>query len=69
MLIQSITHIALILSMHFAISVGETRIIGGVDVTNGTYPWFAHASNRSCGGMLIAVDWVLTAAHCPAPCK
>jgi len=43
------------------------RIIGGVDATAGSYPFFASllvGGAHSCGGSLIAPDVILTAAHC-----
>ena len=48
------------------------KIIGGSDAGDGEYPWFAMAlsggsnNNRwgGCGGMLVAPEYVLTAAHC-----
>ena len=50
------------------------RIVGGMPVPQGKYPWMAALiysggspeSSQFCGGALIADRWVLTAAHCPA---
>lgn len=43
----------------------SNRIIGGVQNTE-VYPWMVSIARGShfCGGVLIAKDWVLTAAHC-----
>jgi trypsin len=44
------------------------RIVGGTTAPDGAYPWFVALEDSTgfqfCGGTLIAVNKVLTAAHC-----
>ncbi|XP_054716411.1 ovochymase-2-like [Uloborus diversus] len=47
------------------------RIVGGQEVTEGSWPWMADLQERlvepnghMCGGVLISAQWVLSAAHC-----
>ena len=44
----------------------STRIVGGQDSVQGTWPWIVniHAGGYVCGGTLIEKNTVLTAAHC-----
>ncbi|XP_005810916.2 testisin-like [Xiphophorus maculatus] len=45
----------------------NTKIVGGVGATAGSWPWQVSIHWRSshiCGGTLINSQWVLTAAHC-----
>lgn len=50
---------------------GVARIIGGMNVNSGSYPWQADIRLRTksrsvhwCGGSIISELHVLTAAHC-----
>lgn len=48
----------------------DPRISGGDDVESRAYSWMAHVSlpyDKSCGGVLISCNHVLTAAHCIVP--
>ncbi|KAB0384916.1 hypothetical protein FD755_006833 [Muntiacus reevesi] len=45
----------------------QTRIIGGQECERHSQPWqvaIYHFSKFQCGGVLVAPQWVLTAAHC-----
>ena len=50
----------------------DPRIVGGELVTAGTYPWFTmllymqngNERRQTCGGSLVAPEFVLTANHC-----
>ena len=45
----------------------QSRIVGGQECEKHSQPWqvaIYHFSTFQCGGVLVAPQWVLTAAHC-----
>ncbi|GAX09771.1 hypothetical protein FisN_11Lh255 [Fistulifera solaris] len=42
----------------------STSVVGGTPVPAGSFPYYVHLFNPTCGGSLIHPDIVLTAAHC-----
>lgn len=49
---------------------GETRVVGGSDCEPHSQPWQAAILDMNklyCGGVLVARQWVVTAAHCTTP--
>ncbi|XP_059902668.1 transmembrane protease serine 6 [Gadus macrocephalus] len=49
------------------ISQITSRIVGGVNSSEGEWPWQASLQDRGqhiCGGALVSDQWVVTAAHC-----
>ncbi|XP_049655529.1 transmembrane protease serine 5 isoform X2 [Accipiter gentilis] len=46
---------------------GAGRVVGGMDVPLGRWPWQVsvyHGSQHHCGGSVLAREWIVTAAHC-----
>ncbi|KAK4805339.1 hypothetical protein QYF61_021886 [Mycteria americana] len=49
---------------------GETRVVGGMDCEPHSQPWqvaILDMYKLYCGGVLVARQWVVTAAHCTTP--
>ncbi|KAJ8414848.1 hypothetical protein AAFF_G00023710 [Aldrovandia affinis] len=56
------------------IEPAELRVVGGVGARPHSWPWQISLQyqrdggwRHTCGGSLIATDWVMTAAHCISP--
>ncbi len=47
-----------------ALPAGASAVVGGEPVAASAVPWFISFRSWGCGGTLIAVDRVITAAHC-----
>lgn len=62
----------LLLLLSFVIKNECNKIVGGIPVLEGEYPFMAALSQKInaapyCGGTLISKSFVLSAAHCPDP--
>ncbi|GAB0098105.1 hypothetical protein DMENIID0001_138040 [Sergentomyia squamirostris] len=57
------------IALSWAASIPEGRIIGGQDASPGQFPHMVSLRNATtgmhfCGGSIISIRWVLSAAHC-----
>lgn len=49
---------------------GDNRVVGGMDCEPHSQPWqvaILDMYKLYCGGVLVARQWVVTAAHCTTP--
>eukprot|EP00794_Sanderia_malayensis_P015875 gene15875-17475_t len=47
--------------------VQQSRVISGIDAAKGSWPWqilMLYNERTSCGGSIVAPNWIVTAAHC-----
>lgn len=54
-------------SPQYPIKPGNTRVVGGTEATEHSWPWQAMVAYNwdfTCGGTLIHPEYVVTAAHC-----
>ena len=58
--IAAIAYVSSLL-LTFKLIDASDRIVGGTDVSKGTYPWFVKFNG--CGGFLISPEFVLTAGE------
>ncbi|XP_009879133.1 PREDICTED: kallikrein-14-like [Charadrius vociferus] len=63
-------HLHMVVSKTGSPAAGETRVVGGMDCEPHSQPWQAAILDMYklyCGGVLVARQWVVTAAHCTTP--
>eukprot|EP00794_Sanderia_malayensis_P015872 gene15872-17471_t len=47
--------------------VQQSRVIAGINAAKGSWPWqilMLYSGRTSCGGSIVAPNWIVTAAHC-----